>query len=740
MSSQARLPLGRERPPGTKATLEGVLERVAFANEESSWSVVKIQVPDRREPVTAVGNLLGAQPGEYLTLRGQWVHDKKYGEQFKVESYQTVVPATLAGIERYLGSGMVRGIGKVMAARLVERFGLETLDVIDRHPERLREVEGIGRVRSEQIEKAWVEQRAIKDVMVFLQGHGVSTSHAVKIFKRYGDKAIASVRENPYRLATDIFGIGFLTADAIATNLGVRADSAERCRAGVLHVLGVLADEGHTGATEPELVERAAKLLEVDVERIERELPQLAEASDVVIEKTPSGTDAVYLTALHTAERGVAERVLELIDAPARPTSIDVEKAIAWFEQREQITLADEQRQAIGLALRHKVLVVTGGPGTGKTTLINGIIQILEKKAGLVLLAAPTGRAARRMTEATGHDARTLHRMLEWSPKSKAFEKGPRNPLEADLVIVDEASMLDTLMTFALLAATPLHCRLVLVGDTDQLPSVGPGNVLADLIASRRVPVVRLSHIFRQAEKSRIVVNAHRVNQGEMPIVAADDPGSDFFFIEKEEPEDILATLKTLVEERIPKRFGLHAAQDIQVLCPMHKGLLGAAALNAELQALLNPSGPAVVRGTRVFRVGDKVMQIRNNYDLDVYNGDIGRIVAIDDAERTVTAVFDGREVVHDEAELDELTLAYACSIHKSQGSEYPCVVIPLHTQHFVMLRRNLLYTAITRGRRLVVIVGSKRALSTAVRNSQTVSRFSSLAWRLAQPTLVALV
>jgi exodeoxyribonuclease V alpha subunit len=733
MKAQASLPLDRDRTPGTAGTLQGVLDRVAFANEESSWSVVKIAVANRRDPVTAVGNLLGVQPGEYLTMKGQWVHDKKYGEQFKVESYQTVVPATLAGIERYLGSGMVRGIGKVMAKRLVEHFGLETLDVIDQHPERLREVEGIGRVRSDQIEKAWVEQRAIKDVMVFLQGHGVSTSHAVKIFKRYGDKAIALVRENPYRLATDIFGIGFLTADAIAKNLGILPGSPERCRAGVLHVLSTLADEGNVGALSADLVERAATLLEVEQDRVSRELLPLASSGEIVLEKSPGGSEAAYLASLHAAEAGVADRVLALLMAERRVKPIDVGRAIAWFEQRQAITLAPEQRQAIALAVEEKVLVITGGPGTGKTTLINGIIQILEKKDQVILLAAPTGRAAKRMTETTGHEAKTLHRMLEWSPKTKAFQRDPRSPLEADVVIVDEASMLDTMMADSLLAALPASCQLILVGDVDQLPSVGPGSVLTDLIRSRAVPVVRLSHIFRQAEKSRIVVNAHRVNQGEMPIISSDDPRSDFFFIEKNEPDEVLATVKTLVQERIPRKFGLHPTRDIQVLSPMHKGLLGAATLNAELQALQNPGGQSVSRGTRVFRLGDKVMQIRNNYDLDVYNGDIGRITAIDEAERTVTTSFDGREVTHDEAELDELVLAYACSIHKSQGSEYPCVVIPLHTQHFVMLRRNLLYTAITRGRRLVVIVGSKRALSTAVRNSETVTRFTGLEWRLAR-------
>jgi exodeoxyribonuclease V alpha subunit len=733
VATQERLPLPRDRSPGAVTMVEGVLERVQFANEENAWSVVKIGLVDRREPITAVGNLLGVQPGENLRLTGRWVHDKRFGEQFQVESFQTVVPATLVGIERYLGSGLVRGIGKVMAERLVRRFGLDTLDVIDRRPERLFEVEGIGRVRSERIQKAWVEQRAIKDVMVFLQSHGVATSHAIKIFKRYKERAIAVVRENPYRLATDIFGIGFQTADNIARNLGVAPTSPARSRAGVLHVLGALADEGHVGGARSDLVERTSTLLEVDGARVEAALAPLVQEGEIVVEPRADDTEAVYLMPLHTAEAGIAELVIRLVRSPRRALSIDVERAIAWFEERHRLTLAAEQRRAIHLAIDQKFLVLTGGPGTGKTTLINAIIQILDKKGRTVLLAAPTGRAAKRMAETTGHEAKTLHRLLEWSPKAKAFVRDPANPLEADVVIVDEASMLDTVMAYSLLRALPATCQVILVGDVDQLPSVGPGSVLLDLIRSNAVAVVRLSRIFRQAEQSRIVVNAHRVNQGEMPLIKADDPSSDFFFIEKSEPEEILATIKTLVEERIPRKFGLHPTRDVQVLTPMHKGLLGAATLNAELQALLNPEGPSVTRGTRVFRVGDKVMQIRNNYDLDVFNGDIGRIASIDDIERTVTAVFDGREVSYEEAELDELTLAYACSIHKAQGSEYPCVVIPLHTQHFVMLKRNLLYTAITRGRRLVVIVGTKRALSTAVKNSETVTRFTGLARRLAQ-------
>jgi len=730
--TQQRLPTQRDRSAGGASTLDGTLERIAFINEENAWSVVKIAVEGRRDPVTAVGNLLGVKPGESVHLAGRWIHDKRFGEQFQVESFQTIVPATLTGIERYLGSGLVHGIGKVMAERLVARFGLKTLEIIDEHPERLTEVEGIGRVRSDQIRKAWIEQRAIKDVMVFLHSHGVAMSHATKIYKRYGDKAIAAVRENPYRLALDIFGIGFQTADEIARSLGVEPTAPARCQAGMLHVLRALSDEGHVAAPRPDLVERVRALLEVDSDLVEQAFAPLVERDQIVIEPRPEG-EAIYLQPLFVAERGIAELIERLLKARAKPLEIDVERAITWFEERQTITLASEQRQAIALAVQRKMLIITGGPGTGKTTLINAIIQILEKKGRAVLLAAPTGRAAKRMSETTGHEARTLHRLLEFTPKSNAFARGPSNPLEGDIVIVDEASMLDTAMTYSLLRALPPQSQLILVGDVDQLPSVGPGSVLSDLIRSGALAVVRLSRIFRQAEESRIVVNAHRVNQGELPVISADDPKADFFFIERQEPEEILVTMKALLTERIPRKFGLHPTRDIQVLTPMHKGLLGAATLNQELQMLFNPEGPSVVRGTRLFRVGDKIMQVRNDYDLDVFNGDVGHVAAIDSEERTLTAVFDGRQVVYDEGQLDELALAYACSIHKSQGSEFPCVVLPLHTQHFVMLKRNLLYTAMTRGRRLVVIVGSKRALSTAVNSSESVTRFTGLARRLSR-------
>ncbi|MDP9001076.1 MAG: ATP-dependent RecD-like DNA helicase [Myxococcota bacterium] len=712
-------------------TVEGVLERVTFSNDENAWSVVQLEVQGRRDLVTCVGNLLGVQPGESLRLSGHWVTDKKYGEQFRVESYVTVEPATLVGIEKYLGSGLVRGVGKVMAERLVGHFGMETLEVIDQQPARLTEVDGIGPVRSERITKAWVEQRQIKDVMVFLQSHGVSTTYATRIYKQYRDRSIAVVRENPYRLATDIMGIGFKSADKIAERLGIGPTSPLRAEAGVLHVLATLSDEGHVYVPRPRLLSAAVEVLTIDPPIIETAIGALAADERVVIEPLPSGDEAVYLKPLHTAEAVSAGRIRMLLGSESRSIRIDIERAIAWFETQQDIQLADEQKEAIRKAATSKLLVVTGGPGTGKTTLVNGVIRILEKKARRILLAAPTGRAAKRMAETTGREAKTIHRLLEFNPKKFGFDRDASNPLEADLVILDEASMIDTVLAYHVLKALPLHCQLVLVGDIDQLPSVGPGSVLGEIIRSGVADVVRLRHIFRQGSESLIVVNAHRVNEGLMPELPSEGSKADFFFIERKEPEEIVATLKALVRHHIPHKFGLDPVTDIQVLTPMQRGLLGVAGINAELQTLLNPSGESLVRGNRSFRQGDKVMQVRNNYDLAVFNGDIGRIEKIDSTEQQVLVIFDGRTVTYDYGDLDELVLAYACSIHKSQGSEYPCVIIPLHTQHFVMLQRNLLYTGLTRGKRLVVLVGSKRALAIAVKNNSNEERCTMLADRL---------
>ncbi len=723
--------------------MTGVLERVVFANEENAWSVVRLTVPGEREPVTAVGNLLGVQPGENLRLEGQWVNDPKFGRQFKVAAYATVAPSTPQGIERYLGSGMVPGIGKEMAKRLVAAFGLATLEVIEREPERLKEVSGIGPKRRAEIERAFVEQREAREVMVFLQSHGVATGHAVKICKRYGEDALRQVRDDPYRLAIDIHGIGFQSADRIAAALGFSKTAPQRVEAGVLHLLAEGADRGHLFLPGPRLTEEAARLLGIPAAPVAAAVAALAAAEQVVVEPLRESStaapdqamdparQAVYLKPLHAAEAGLAARLRALLGQPAVPLQIDAERAVAWFERKEGVTLAPAQREAVRRGLTSKILVVTGGPGTGKTTLVRGIVHILEKKARTVGLAAPTGRAAKRLSEATGMPAATIHRLLEFDPRSRRFQRDRERPLACDLLIVDEASMLDTVLAYHLLKAVPNGGRLILVGDVDQLPSVGPGRVLGDLIRSRAVDVVELDVIFRQGEQSQIVANAHRIRRGELPTASRDEAG-DFFVAERGRPEEVLETLIELVTRRIPARFGIDPFDGIQVLSPMNRGLLGTDNLNQALREVLNPRGATVSHGAHSLRVGDKVMQVRNDYELEVWNGDLGRVTGVDEEGERLEVEIDGRKVLYDFTALDELTLAYACTIHKSQGSEYPCVVIPVHTQHHVMLQRNLLYTAVTRARRLAVLVGERKALAVAVGNGRTGARFTMLAERLA--------
>ncbi|HTQ81138.1 MAG TPA: ATP-dependent RecD-like DNA helicase [Thermoanaerobaculia bacterium] len=736
-----QIPLERPASRPGSTVIEGVLEKVVFANEENAWSVVRLVLPGESLPATAVGNLLGVQPGESLRLSGEWISDPKYGRQFKVESYQTVTPKTLAGIQRYLGSGLIRGIGKVMAERLVARFGMETLEVIEHQPERLAEVGGIGPKRRLEIQKAWIEQRELKEVMVFLQSHGIATGHAIKIYKRYGAEAMAVLRQDPYRLATDIHGIGFQTADRIAASLGTAKTSPERLAAGLRHLLSEAADRGHVFLPKARLLEEGERLLEVEPELLGQAVEALAAAAEVILDSLAGAPEeareAVYLKALHAAETGVAARLRAFLARPDLPLGLDADRAVAWFEQRESLSLAPAQREAIRRGLTSKVLVITGGPGTGKTTLVRGILSILEKKGRTVLLAAPTGRAAKRLSEATGGKAATLHRLLEFDPRTRAFQRNRDNPLACDLLIVDEASMLDTVLAYHLLRAVPNGGRLVFVGDVDQLPSVGPGRLLADLIRSGALDVVRLTEIFRQAERSAIVVNAHRLNRGEMPLLSHEGEG-DFFFIEKKNPDDVLEVVTELVAQRIPARFGLDPVEEIQVLSPMNRGNLGTQSLNAALRERLNPPSAGSASGPHGLRLGDKVMQVRNNYDLEVWNGDVGRVTGIDDDEGKVAVTFDGRVVTYDTQASDELVLAYACSIHKSQGSEYPCVVVPLHSQHHIMLQRNLLYTALTRARRLAIFVGESRALAAAVRNHRTSGRFTLLAERLEAPYLKA--
>jgi exodeoxyribonuclease V alpha subunit len=593
--------------------------------------------------------------------------------------------------------------------------------------------------------------------MVFLQSHGIQTSHAVRIFKTYGAEAEERVTENPYRLAEEVFGIGFKSADRIAHNLGIPKDSPRRAEAGVLHVLGQSGDQGHVFLPRGQLTALTAELLEIDEEGIHGAIDALVGDGRLVSEELPESADTALFTAVHhAAETALAARIGQLLTAPSRLPDVDVDKAIEWFERREKLQLAPQQREAIGRALEAAVLVITGGPGTGKTTLLRGIVEILAAKGSRILLAAPTGRAARRLAEATSRDARTVHRMLEYDPRSHSFARGADLPLDADLVIVDEASMLDLSLARSTLAAVPLGARVVLVGDVDQLPSVGPGRVLADCITSGAVPVVRLTEIFRQAAESRIITNAHRINHGEPPVVdPVEDPtATDFFFFQRDEPEEVEETLIHLITERIPRGFGFDPLTEIQVLSPMNRGLLGVYNLNHRLQACLNPRGKPLGRsgptqsppssqpgqksdrpnsGRPVLRIGDKVMQVRNNYDLDVFNGDVGRIESVDEDQQLVKVRFDDRLVLYGYGDLDELVPAYACSIHKSQGSEYPCVVVPLHTQHYRMLQRNLLYTALTRAEKLAVLVGQSRALMVAVRNQDTRRRFTRLAERLRQ-------
>ncbi|HIC90732.1 MAG TPA: ATP-dependent RecD-like DNA helicase [Syntrophaceae bacterium] len=710
-----------------EVTIEGILERIAYVNEENNFTVAKLRTKDGRNPITIVGNLPAVTPGESLRVTGKWVVNKRFGEQFKVQSYLSITPSTLSGIERYLGSGLIKGMGPVMARRLVEQFGLETLDIIEHEPDRLLEIEGIGEVRLERIKQAWKHQKGIKEVMIFLQSYGVSASFATKIYREYQNKTIPVIKENPYRLATDVYGIGFKTADKIAQNLGIDPKSQIRAEAGILYILTELTEEGHVYYPESELVEKAIWALDIDREIVTSALANL-ESNDRIVIKNNS----VYLKALYTAEEHVAQKLNELLNTPKIPFHINTEKAIRWIQGETGLELAERQKLAIQKAMNEKILIITGGPGTGKTTIVNSIIKILEKMRLRICLAAPTGRAAKRLSEATGREAKTIHRLLEYSPKEKAFRRNEQNTLAVDVVVIDEASMIDVLLMNHLLSAIPSHATLILIGDIDQLPSVGPGNVLKDIINSRKVEVVTLNEIFRQAESSLIVVNAHRINRGEFPHIELESKKlSDFYFIPKDEPEEVLKTIKELCYKRIPQTFGLNSLDDIQVLSPMHKGIIGVVNLNHELQALLNPYGEHIAKGVRKFRINDRVMQVRNNYEKEVYNGDVGRIIGIDEEQGEIIVRYEARMVSYTYSDLDELVLAYAVSVHKSQGTEYPAVIIPILPQHYVMLQRNLLYTGITRGKKLVVLVGSVKAIYMAIRNDKVQMRYSNLAKRL---------
>ncbi|QAZ66154.1 SF1B family DNA helicase RecD2 [Solidesulfovibrio carbinolicus] len=714
--------------------LSGQIERVTFTSEESGYTIAKVKVYGRRELVTVVGNILCPTPGEIIKMKGEWSNHPKFGEQFKLAYYKTTTPASVHGIEKYLGSGLIKGIGPVMAKRIVKLFGEATLDVIEADIQKLIEVPGIGSKRVGMIGQAWEEQKEIRSVMLFLQTHGVSSGYATKIYKQYKNESIAVVQDNPYRLAHDIFGIGFVTADKIAQKLGFDNNSPLRAEAGILYVLHQLSDEGHVFYPQDPLIEKAIEILEVEPGVLMDALGRLAREQKIVVETLdqPSGpVEAVYLAKFNLSEKQVAARLKALQTAAKGVRAIDDEKAVEWVQEKLSMTLAAKQVEAVKAAATSKVLVITGGPGTGKTTIIRAILKIFSAITHHILLAAPTGRAAKRMSEATGHEAKTLHRLLEYSMQKGGFQKNEDHPLDCELIVVDEASMIDLILMHHLLKAIPRPATLILVGDVDQLPSVGAGNVLKDVIASGAIPVVELNEIFRQAQESSIIVNAHRINKGVMPDTRPRKEADDFYFVEEEEPERALQRIIQLVRERIPTRFGLDPINQVQVLTPMNRGVVGTTNLNLALQAALNPNGAEVVRGGRTYRVGDKVMQIKNDYDREVFNGDLGRIIGIDEEEQELTVDIDGRSIVYDFSGLDELVLAYGVSIHKSQGSEYPAIVIPVLIQHYVMLQRNLLYTGVTRGKKLVVIVGTKKALGIAVRNNKTISRHTYLASRL---------
>ena len=717
--------------------ISGQIERITFTNEENGFTIAKVKVYGYPDLVSAVGKFASPVPGETVELQGEWVHHPKFGEQFRVVHYKSKVPASVNGIRKYLGSGLIKGIGPKIAERIVGYFGKATLDIIETDTDKLTQIDGIGPHRISMIKQAWEEQREIRDVMLFLQSHGVHSGYAVKIFRHYGKDSIAIVQENPYRLATDIWGIGFVTADRIAEKLGFAKESAFRAQAGILYVLHGLGDDGHVCYPHDALIEKCRELLEIPSDLVDTSLKTIAEEHRVVIETGKDQISYVFLEKFHVCESLIAIRIHRLLQIPKHLRAIQTDAAIQWVQKQIGIELAENQVTAVRCAIENKVMVITGGPGTGKTTIIAAVIQIFSRLNARILLAAPTGRAARRMSEATGHEAKTIHRLLSYSFKKGGFQKDDKNPLECDVLIVDEASMLDTVLMHHLLKAVPPEATLILVGDIHQLPSVGAGAVLSDIIASNMIPVVSLNEIFRQARTSQIIVNAHRINHGQMPFLkSGDPPSSDFYFIEQEDPDKVLNTILRLVTDRIPARFGLDPINDIQVLTPMHRGTVGAGNLNIALQKALNPGQEGIVRGGRTFCVHDKVMQIRNDYDREVFNGDIGRILSINPDEQKVCIHFDGREVYYEYADLDEITLAYAVSVHKSQGSEYPAIILPMLTQHYMLLQRNLIYTAVTRGRKLVVMVGASKALRIGVHNNKTEKRFTLLKERLAKAAL----
>jgi exodeoxyribonuclease V alpha subunit len=707
---------------------------VTFHNAENGFCVLRVKARGHRDQVSVIGHAATISAGEWITASGEWTNDRVHGQQFRARFVRTAAPTSTDGIERYLASGMIRGIGPVYAKKMVKAFGEKVFDIIESSPERLNEIAGIGKVRARRITDAWAEQKIVREIMVFLHSHGVGTARAVRIFKTYGADAVQVMSENPYRLARDIRGIGFKTADAIAMKLGIEKTAMVRIRAGISYALSEAMSDGHCGLPVNELVPLAVGLLEVSSELVQTAL-DLELADDTVVDDSVGETPCIFLAGLHRAEITIAKRIHRLVNGTLPWAYIEPDKALPWIEQKTGLSLAESQAAAVRLALMSKVLVITGGPGVGKTTIVNSILRILSVKSIKLQLCAPTGRAAKRMSEATGFEARTIHRLLEVDPKSGAFKRDADNPIDCDMLVVDEASMVDVLLMQSLMKAIPDHAALLIVGDIDQLPSVGPGQVLADVIASGAVTVVRLTEVFRQAAESRIITTAHRINQGQMPDLSKPEGESDFYFVEADEPEAAVRRIIDLVKLHIPRRFNLDPIRDVQVLCPMNRGGVGARSLNIELQAALNPAGERKVeRFGWTFAPHDKVMQIQNDYDKEVYNGDIGFVEDVDPDSGELIATFDGRTVVYVFGELDMLVPAYAATIHKSQGSEYPAVVIPVMTQHYTMLQRNLLYTGVTRGKRLVVLVGQKKAVAIAVKNVSGRRRWSKLKeWLIAE-------
>ena len=789
-------------------TLQGILERIVYENPDTGYTVGRLSARDHAELITVVGNLASVNPGESLLLQGEWVDNPKYGRQFQIEKYETILPANVVGLRKYLGSGLIKGIGPKMAALIVRKFGMDTMDIIENEPDKLARVPGIGRKRVEIIKEAWEAQREIKNVMLFLQSHDVSTAHAAKIYKTYGNDAIPIVTENPYQLADDIYGIGFVTADTIAQKLGMEKDAPQRVQAGIKYVLSQKADDGHVFQHCSELVEACQTMLEQELAAIEQGIHALVEKEEIInpsftdpsntdqqdsigepqdsyeisgqqstisnqegiseADQKPLSTDnrqlitdnhsAIYLAPFYYAELGVANQFSRLLASQEQsPVLLSPNTALFLTELENEMDLhfAPQQRKAILTAMTTRAMILTGGPGTGKTTTVVGMIRLFEAQGRHITLTAPTGRAAKRLSETTGGEAKTIHRLLEFSPQINSFKRNRQNPLDTDVVIVDEMSMVDLVLMNRLMQAIRPSTTVILIGDTDQLPSVGAGNVLKALIDSQKIPVIELTEIFRQAQESMIVTNAHRINKGDFPELTG-EADRNFFFIEEEDPENITELICSLIADRLPQHYDYHPIDDIQLLCPMRRGTLGTENLNKRLQEVLNveytaPAAHPLEKarfGTHGynrqaprfgnqsatvggFRVGDKVMQVRNNYDYDVFNGDIGRVVAIERIDKKVCIQYPDKQVAYDTADLGELVLAYATTIHKAQGSEYPVVVIPLHTQHYLMLQRNLLYTGITRAKERVVIVGTKKALGICIRNNQVMQRNSYLAERL---------